>query len=414
MIKKPRGTIDISGNFSEFFFNFCRFLEDVSWSYGYSRVETPIFESKELFCRNDDDTSDMIVNEMYTFTDKGNREITLRPEGTASIARFVVEEKILHKEKHPLKYFYIGPMFRYERPQSGRQRQFYQYGIECISLESIYDEIEIILLAKTIVEKLNIKNTILKLNYIGNKETRKKWNIELKKYFKKNIDLLTQESQNRIEKNPLRILDDKIDSKKKVVKNAPTISNFLTKEEKEYIELFKNIMDKNSVKFEWDNTLVRGLDYYTGIVFEIVSNEKNVTIIGGGKYEKIFSEIGEDDYPCFGFALGMERTISIAELNSLDDYKRKNLIYFANLTKNDFDSFNIINNMRENGINVITSYDTNKLKQHFKISEKYNPDIILIYGDKEKENYEIIIKNQNTQKEEKIKLNSLIKKLKNN
>lgn len=412
MFKKPRGTIDIHGDFSEFFFNFSRFLEDISWSYGYTRVETPIFESKDLFCRNEDDTSDMIANEMYTFTDKGNREITLRPEGTASIARFVVEEKILHKEKHPLKYFYIGPMFRYERPQSGRQRQFYQYGIECISLNSIYDEVEIILLANNIVEKLQIKDTVLKLNYIGNKETRKKWNIELKKYFKNHIDLLTDDSKNRIDKNPLRILDDKVDSKKDVVKNAPIIDFFLTKEEKEYIELFKSIMEKNNIKFEWDKSLVRGLDYYTGIVFEIVSNEKNNTIIGGGKYEKIFSELGEDDYPCFGFALGMERTINISGLNSLDDYKRKNLVYFANLTNNNFDSFNIINDMRINGIKVVTSYDVDKLKQHFKISEKYNPSIILIYGDKEKENSEIIIKNQITQKEEKVELNLLIEKLK--
>ncbi|MGL4617150.1 MAG: histidine--tRNA ligase [Mycoplasmoidaceae bacterium] len=412
MIKKPRGTIDIYGNFSEFFFNFSRFLEDISWSYGYSRVETPIFESKDLFYRNEYDTSDMIENEMYNFIDKGNREITLRPEGTASIARFVVEEKILHKEKHPLKYFYIGPMFRYERPQSGRQRQFYQYGIECISIQSIYDEVEIILLAKKIIEKLKIENIVLKLNYIGNKQTRKKWNIELKKYFKENINLLTEDSKNRIEKNPLRILDDKVDSKKNVVKNAPEIDGFLSEEEKEYIELFKKIMKKNNIKFEWDKNLVRGLDYYTGIVFEIVSNEKNITIIGGGKYEKIFSEIGENDYSCFGFALGMERTIGIAKLDSLDDYKRKNLVYFANLTKNDFDSFNIINDMRENEIKVVTSYDTNKLKQHFKISEKYNPNIILIYGDKEKENSEIIIKNQITKKEEKIKLNGLIKKLK--
>ena len=181
-------------------------------------------------------------------------------------------------------------MFRYERPQTRRQRQLYQYGIESISLNWIYDEVEIILLANTIVEKLQMKDAVLKLNYIGKKETRKKWNIELKKYCKNHIDVLTDESKDRIGKKPLRILDDKVESKKDDVKNAPIIDFFLAKEEKEYSELFKSIMQKNNIKFECDKSLVRGLGYHTGIVFGLVSNEKDNTIIGDGKYEKIFTE----------------------------------------------------------------------------------------------------------------------------
>ncbi|MGL4647141.1 MAG: histidine--tRNA ligase [Mycoplasmoidaceae bacterium] len=411
MYKKPRGTVDIYGNEGQIFFALQYFLSDISQHYGFTRIETPIFEEKKLFARSKDETSDMVTKEMYTFVDKGNRELALRPEGTAPVVRFVTEEKILDKEKHPLKYYYISPMFRYERPQSGRQRQFYQYGIECIAIDSIYDEIDVILLANQIVQDLHVANCVLKINYLGSLDTRKKWINELKKYFSQYKSELTDDSQKRIDTNPLRILDDKIDGTKSFVKDSPKIDKYLSEKELKEIQEFKKILDQNKIAYEWDSKIVRGLDYYTGIVFEIITKDNNLTIVGGGRYENIFSEIGSKDFRCFGFAIGIERLLLAINPKKLDKYLINNNIYFANLCSSNSMANEIINNLRSKGFSIVTSYSSNKLKSHFKFSEKYHPKLILIFGDNEKDNSEVIIKNQLNNEQKTISLKELEKEL---
>lgn len=417
-IKKPRGTIDIFGSYLDDFQYIENIFKNTSELYNYKKIETPIFEEYRLFSRNENDSSDMVNKEMYVFKDKGDRLMALRPEGTAPVIRSVIEEKMLDKSPKPIKFYYISKMFRYERPQSGRLRQFHQYGIELIDNDSIYNEIQAMLLAIELLKKININNYTLKINYIGNFESRNKWNEALKEYFKKHINSLSEDSKNRIDRNPLRILDDKIDGKKDFVLNAPTIDIFLTNDEKEEISLLKKILSENNIMFEFDNKLVRGLDYYTGVVFEIVSNSEKLqgqsTLIGGGRYSKLFSEIGVNkDVTCFGFAAGIER-ILIAFRDENINIKTSNdlLVYIANISSNNSYIIDILNKLRESGISCDSNFLIKKIDKHFKYAEKFNTRFILIIGDKEIANNNVVIKDQKNMREENISINKLVSYIK--
>lgn len=409
-ITKPRGTNDIFYKDMNYYNYIVDTLTLVGKLFNYNQIITPMFESKELFIRNIGETSDIVTKEFYDFFDKGNRELVLRPEGTVPVIRSIVENKLLSSKIPPLKFFYIGPMFRYERPQNGRSRQFNQFGIENIGIKSPYDQIEAIQMAILILESLNIKNYSLKINYIGNFETRKKWIDELKKYFSKYKNELSEDSQNRIDKNPLRILDDKIDSKKDIVINAPKIDQFLSKEEIAEIKFIKDTLDSLKIKYDFDNTMVRGLDYYFGLVFEFISNSKelsNSTIIGGGKYTKLVKELGGPDCDCIGFALGIERLIKAFQLENKELKKNSIDIYVSSLGDTKLSSMIICKLIRTMGYSCEINYSLEKIDKHFKYAEKFNPKLILVFGDKEKANESIIIKNQLTKKETTIKLEML-------
>lgn len=414
-ITKPRGTNDIFYKDINYYNYIVDTLMVVSKLFNYNQIITPIFELKDLFIRNIGETSDIVTKEFYDFFDKGNRELVLRPEGTVPVIRSIVENKLLNSKTPPLKFFYIGPMFRYERPQNGRSRQFNQFGIENVGIKSPYDQIEVIQMAITILESLNIKNYSLKINYIGNIDTRKKWIDELKKYFLNHKDKLTEDSKNRIDKNPLRILDDKIDAKKDFVINAPKIDQFLTKDEIDEIKFIKDTLYLLKVKYEFDSTMVRGLDYYFGLVFEFVSNSKelsNSTIIGGGKYTKLVKELGGPDCDCVGFALGIERLIKAFELENKELKNSGIDIYVASLGNTKLSVLVISKLIRALGYSCEINYNIEKLDKHFKYAEKFNPKIILVFGEKEKANESIIIKNQLTKKEIVVKLDLLQETLK--
>ena len=255
-----RGTIDIYGKYAEQFTYIIDSCTKLAKLYGYQYFETPVIESKSLFVSSVGESSDIVKKEFYEFTDKGERSVVLRPEGTASVIRAVVENKIINQQIHPIRVYYVEPMFRYERPQSGRLREFHQFGIECIGTGSYMDDVESLIFAYQIINSLGIKHVTLSINNIGNFTSRSKWITALTKYFKKFEKDLTPDSINRINSNPLRILDDKIDGKKDFVKNAPKIDEFLTQQEVEYFNNILVELKKQKIPFVIDPTMVRGLD----------------------------------------------------------------------------------------------------------------------------------------------------------
>ncbi len=418
-IAKPRGTYDLFGKEMDDFNKISEVSRQTSKLYNFNEIVTPIFEHKELFVRNIGENSDIVTKEFYDFFDKGNREIVLRPENTIGVIRSVVENKLLHKNPLPLKYFYIGPMFRYERPQSGRNRQFNQFGIESIGIKNEYEQVETIVMAQMILNSLHVKNYELNINYIGSLETREKWINDLKKYFEQYKDDLTEDSLARLEKNPLRILDDKVDGKKDFVINSPKVDKYLTDKEKNEWKNILDILKSLNIKFKVDETLVRGLDYYDGFVFEFVSLSKKLlgqsTIIGGGKYTNLTKELGDDNYDCIGFAMGIERMIiAMNDENPEDDNKGID-IYLLTCKLDEKDkikAFQIMQLLRENNYKVLSNFNLDKMDKGFKYAEKFNPNLILILGKNEIDNNEITVKCQRTKTESKISINNLLNELK--
>ncbi len=416
--QKPRGTFDLFGEEVELFNIICENLKKISKVFNFKEIITPIFEHKELFVRNIGSSSDIVTKEFYDFKDKSNRDLVLRPENTVGVIRSVVENKILSTNPLPIKLFYLGPMFRYERPQKGRTRQFFQFGVEYIGIKNVYQQVEMILMSNEILKSFGILKYEIKINYIGDFETRTKWINELKKYFLKYKKELTQDSINRLDKNPLRILDDKVDGEKEFVKKAPKVKDFFNDNEKKEFNDIQEVLKSLNINFKIDETLVRGLDYYSGLVFEFVSTSNQLTgqstLIGGGKYQNLIKEMGLNvNHDCIGFALGIERiAIAINEENKTD-LENKIQVYVASVGDTAKNSIKLIQELRSNAIITESNYEITKLEKHFKYAEKFNPDIIIILGEKELKEESVILKDQKNQKSKKIKINNLIEEIKN-
>lgn len=410
---RQRGTIDLYGDDVKYFTQLESVLRYLSSIFNFTEIRTPIFEATQLFTKAVGDTSDIVHKEFYNFKDKGDREIALRPEGTAGTIRAVVENKMLANITAPLKLFYIGPMFRYERPQSGRQRQFHQFGIEVIGDIKPNDEVECIVFALAILEACKVKNYHLEINNIGTAKTRLKWIEELKKYFKDKKNELSEDSLRRLDSNPLRILDDKEDGKKEFVKNAPKLDMFLTEEDNQYFNKIKSLLDLLKIDYQVNKNLVRGLDYYNGLVFEFVSHSDNLkgqsTIIGGGKYDGLVELTGGPNTPGVGFAIGLERLIIAIRDENKDFITSESIdILFAPLSNKCADIVTLISALvRANAFSVACNYGTTKLEKHFKYAEKLNAKYVAILGDKELEKGQIIIKDQKNKKEIVVKLSEL-------
>lgn len=403
--KRQRGTVDLYDDEVLYFNQLESILKYVANQYNFKEIRTPIFESTNLYTKAVGESSDIVHKEFYNFKDKGDREIALRPEGTAGTIRAIVEEKMLANLTGCLKVFYMGPMFRYERPQSGRQRQFHQFGIEVVGDVSINDEVETICLAISILNTLKIKNYKLQINNIGSAKARNKWISELKKYFEQYKDQLSQDSINRLQTNPLRILDDKEDAKKDFVINAPKLEKFLSKEETLYFEKIKVLLDLLAIDYEVNENLVRGLDYYNGLVYEFISLSDQLkgqsTIIGGGKYDGLVKLTGGPDVAGIGFGLGIERLIVAIKDENKNFINKQNVdIVFAPLSQKCSNLAVLLNMIiRTNGFSLACNYNSFKLEKHFKLAEKLNAKYVFIFGDKELDKQEIIIKNQLTKKE---------------
>lgn len=420
VITKPRGTTDnfyeIDGSF-DIVVNMVKMLAKLN---GYYEIVTPMFESVDVFKRTIGQTSDIVNKEFYDFIDKGERHMVLRPEMTASIARAIVENKILDKQSLPFRCFYTGPMFRYERPQSGRLRQFNQFGIECIGTDNYYDDIECLLFAISILESFHYNSYIIKINNICGAETRKKWIEELKKYFDNYKDKLSEDSLNRLNKNPLRILDDKVDGKKDFVINAPKIKHFAIKEELDYFEKIQTGLKLLKINYVVDETLVRGLDYYNNFIFEIESTSKNLegqpTLIGGGRYNSLFEEFGSKPVGAVGFAMGIERLLIALEDNEvLNSYKQKYKscdIVIANISpETNLVAVILARMLRMSGISCICNHSTRKLDKQFKLAKNANAKFVIILGPEEIKKEVLLVKDQLTMKQDEVKVDNLVEYL---
>ncbi len=412
---KPRGTQDLFYENIDKFNSLCSFLQNTSSLYGFKQIKTPIFENKNLFIRSVGEESNIVTKEFYDFQDKSGREMALRPEGTAPVIRAVIENKLIDKYPSPLKLSYLEPMFRYERPQSGRLRQFHQFGVEVINTSSLYDEIELLILVDDILNKLKIKKAKLNLNNIGSLSSRKKWINELSNYFHKYEKDLSSESKKRIDINPLRILDDNDESKKTVVINAPKIDNFLSNGEKKYFENILDMLNKFKINYVINKNIVRGLDYYSGLVFEVISNldilAGQPTIIGGGKYVNLVSELGGKNVECIGFAIGIERLLLAlnVENNNLSPDTNPNIIIGTLDNKYNSYSLFVSNILRKSNFKTICNFNSIKIKNHFSLATKLNAEYVIIIGQNEFKNKTITIKNQKTLIQKTIDTNNLLK-----
>lgn len=410
MFNTPKGTKDVlpSEIFKwHFLENLFRKLTD---RYGYTEIRTPTFEHTELFLRGVGDTTDIVNKEMYTFLDKGNRSITLKPEGTASVARCFVENN-LGEASLPLKTFYFTPVFRYEKPQSGRLREHHQFGVEVFGAESYIADVEVIMLAKSVFDSLGVKNIELDINSIGCPVCRAEYNKALKDYFLKREEELCETCKERLTKNPLRILDCKSPVCKEVAKDAPKILNYLCDDCKTHMEKLTALLDELKVEYKINPFIVRGLDYYTKTVFEFVSKDIGAqgTVCGGGRYNGLIEEVGGKSTPAIGFGMGFERLILLLEAQGINLGERKvPLIYIASAGESEF-AFNLVQNLRNNDISADTDIVGRSLKAQMKYADKTGYIYVAVLGETEKTNGSFEVKNLKTGDNEIIKFNELVK-----
>lgn len=390
---------------------------DLARKYGFSEIKTPIFENTEVFTRLGDE-SDVVKKEMYTFLDKGNRSITLRPEGTAAVARSFIENK-LYANSLPLnKFCYFGPMFRYERPQAGRFREFHQFGVEVYGEGTPLLDADVIISAYNIFKKLGIKNIKLKINSIGDFASRQEYSKALYSYFKDNISSMCSDCNRRLEKNPMRILDCKVDKENPILKNAPKISDYLNEDSKIYFNKVLEVLDSFNIPYEVDTNLVRGLDYYTDTVFEYIidsDDELNgLAICAGGKYAGLIKEMSGLDIPGIGYAFGVERIMAVMDKQDLfkDITIGTDVQIIALDDKAKLHSLKLASDLRMNGIVCEIDYKNITMKHQFKLADKLNPKFIVIIGEDELNNGKVTIKNTTTKTQETIDENKLLDYLK--
>lgn len=358
--------------------------------YGYSEIKTPVFEFTGVF-KKENDTSDMVTKEMYTFSPNEKDSLTLRPEGTAGVVRSFVEHKMYGTADFPVKLGYFEEMFRHERPQKGRQRQFTQMGVECLGEKNPAIDAEIIAMGYFYVKALGLKSVKVLINSLGDNESRINYKNSLIEYFRPYKDQLCYDCQNRLEKNPLRILDCKVDSDKEFMANAPKM--VLSESSYNYFEKVKEYLDELNIPYEVDDHLVRGLDYYTDTVFEVVSTHaesgSQATIFGGGRYDNLVKEMGGPDISGIGFAIGMERLRILAKAEGiLGEYKKSVDAYIINLNKDAKYALSVANKLRNDDLDVVMDYYNRSMKAQFKSSERYNARFVVIIGeDEQKGNY---------------------------
>jgi len=364
-------------------------LKNIFQSYCLSEIRTPALEDENLFKRSVGDTSDIVNKELYSFLDKNDKRIVLRPEGTAGVIRSIIEKKI-DGDAHRL--WYLGPMWRYERPQKGRFRQFYQAGIEILGHEEGLAELEMISLICSINTQLEIKNPLIKINHLGNKECKNLFCEELVNYLKPFSSKLDKKDLERLDRNPLRILDSKNSETQNILKEAPKISDYLPKESLDLLNLIRDTFS-NDCNIEIDYTLVRGLDYYTGFVFEAISSELGAqdAYLGGGRYDQLCSQLGGKDLPAIGMAIGIERLASIANTIEIN----KTLVSFIILSnKIEQKAYKIAHDLRavNKKLNLDIQLSDGSLKSKLRRANKDNASYALIVGEEELKSNTVIVK----------------------
>ncbi|MBR3229604.1 MAG: histidine--tRNA ligase [Bacilli bacterium] len=412
-MQKPKGTYDLFGKKAGEILYFRKLFSTLMDKYNFKYFETPIFESSELFHRGVGETTDIVSKETYDFKDRGNRNLTLRPEGTAGIVRCFIENK-LYADSLPVKAWYFGPMFRYERPQSGRYRQFYQAGAEVFgSLDPMMDA-EVISVMVNLFGLLGLKGIKVNLNTLGDNESRENYRTALINYFKPHLDDLCDDCKHRFEKNPLRILDCKVDSNKNIMKNAPKMTDYLNDDSKKHFEKVKEYLNSMNIEYEVNPNVVRGLDYYTHTVFEVEANIEGFgsqNVLGaGGRYNNLVSNIGGPSVPGVGFAIGVDRLMLALEAEGIyiseDDGLEIYVIPMGN--GQNTKCMSLVNNLRLNGFSVDMDYNGRNLKSNFKHADKVGAKYIIIVGDEEVKTGILTVKDNNSKEEFKVKFDEIV------
>ena len=411
MINIPKGTKDLLPQDSykwQFIENTAR---EVAKIFNIKEIRTPTFEHTEVFLRGVGETTDIVNKEMYTFTDKGGRSITLKPEGTAGVVRAFIENGMASSAL-PAKLYYLTQCFRYERPQAGRLREFHQFGIEYFGAKTPDTDAEVILVAKTFIEKLGIKNVSLYINSIGCKECRKKYEEALKNYLKANFDNLCELCKSRFEKNPLRILDCKNQDCKKIVENAPSILDYLCDDCSNHFEQVKKLLTLSNVEFKIDHNIVRGLDYYTKTVFEFVSENIGAqgTVCGGGRYDGLVKELGGTETCGIGFAAGIERLLLLMENTGVEIPNDEGVqIYVASMGEQAQEkAFCLVKSLRENGVIAELDHMERGIKAQFKYADKIGAKYVGVIGSDELAKGIIKIKNMSDGQESEVSFDKVI------
>ncbi len=413
----PRGTKDI---LPEQIIGW-QYVEDevrkICAAYGYEEIRTPIFEHTELFQRGIGETTDVVSKEMYTFTDRGNRSITLRPENTASAVRAYLQNK-LYAAGNLVKLFYIGSMFRYDRPQAGRLREFHQFGVEALGEKNPAVDAEIILLAWNFLKNLGLDELQLKINTVGCPACRPVYRQKLIQYFSEYHDELCGDCKSRLEKNPLRILDCKVDANKDFMEDAPKIETCLCDECREHFARVQELLTAAGVEFKIDSRLVRGLDYYTKTAFEIQYTPlgAQAALAGGGRYDGLVEEIGGPPTPGIGFAAGIERILIALEKQNLIPAAQKNLDAFIVTAgrKAEVCGFQLLNTLRKKNIAATMDFASRSMKAQMKQAAKSGAKFALIIGDDEVNENAITVKNLETSEQNKIPIDEVVTQIFNN
>ncbi len=410
-MQKPKGTYDIYGDKSEEFMYFRKLVQALMDKYNVKYIETPIFESSDLFHRGVGETTDIVSKETYDFKDRGNRSLTLRPEGTAGVVRCFIENK-LYAENLPLKTWYMGPMFRYERPQAGRFRQFNQFGVEVFGADSPIMDAEVISIIYNLFKLLGLKGVKVNINTLGDSESRENYRNALIDYFKPHIDELCDDCKSRFEKNPLRILDCKVDKDNKVLQDAPKMTDYLNEESRLHFDKVQDYLDEIGIQYVVNPKIVRGLDYYTHTVFEVEADIEGFgsqNVLGaGGRYNNLVQNIGGPKTAGVGFAVGLERLFLALEMEGIDIKEKMQPEVYVISMNEDLKAFSLTNKLRMSGFDVEMDYNGRNIKSNFKRADKLGVKYIIIVGEEEVKSGKLTVKDNETKNECKIEFDEIV------
>lgn len=413
MINIPKGTKDVLPTESYKWHFLEKKIRQTARLFGLQEVRTPTFEHTELFARGVGETTDIVNKEMYTFIDKGDRSITLKPEGTAGVARCFIENGLAQLPM-PLRMYYITPVFRYERPQAGRLREHHQFGVEMYGVDSAELDVETMLIAKNIFDSLGIKGITLNVNNIGCGNCRPKYNQALREHLQANLDKMCPVCQQRFVTNPLRILDCKDDRCKKVTAEAPSVLDFLCEDCSSHHGKVVNLLDKLGVDYQVDPKIVRGLDYYTKTVFEFVKDDIGAksTVCGGGRYNNLVAEVGGKPCPAVGFGLGLERLLLTIEACGIEiPNEEKVKVYIAPLNQSVY-AMDVVAKLRAEGVSAMCDVAGRSVKAQMKYADKLGAEYVVVIGDNEIAEGVVTLKNMKTGESESVALSQLVNTIK--
>ncbi len=411
MINIPKGTKDCLPKDSYKWQYIENTAREVAKTFGIKEIRTPIFEHTEVFLRGIGDTTDVVNKEMYTFNDKGGRSITLKPEGTAGVARSFVENGFASATM-PLKLYYLTPCFRYERPQAGRLREFHQFGIEMFGSDSASIDAEVILMAKTFLDKIGVTGLKLYINSIGCRECRKNFNDALKEYLRANIDDMCYNCKDRYERNPLRILDCKEEGCKNICAGAPKILDYLCEDCRQHFDDLQNYLTLAGVDYAINENIVRGLDYYTKTVFEFVSENIGAqgTVCGGGRYDGLIEQFGGAKISGVGFGLGLERLLLLMDNLGVNISDSVPEVYFATIGDAEYETaFVLANILRRQGVSVEIDHMKKSLKAQFKYADKIGAKRVVVIGSDELERGEVNVKDMTDGTSTRVLIDDIVK-----